>query len=341
MILFINFIDLLLNDEHVKTIFQDIPQDRFVKKVSLRNNKLVDCGPHLCKTLLSTPSLTHLSLNQNTLDYNSISSIFRHLETNQNLTFLDISENKLLFDQDLSKSLENFITKNHHLKSIGLAGNLLTSDTYEAFGSSLTKNNSLESLILANIAMKDEDLKLMENGLKHNRSLKHLDIKKNYLTSKSCITIGDILHSNKSIQKLELPCKCFITNLDNDFKENFSYIFESLEKNRSLSYIDASKTQLNDESLSKFYKASNLHTFIISQNNFTDVGAKFIINALSNNPNLSFERLSFGRNNFSKELFDEIYRLIHLNDIYQIYIKQFPQGVEIKSQFNDIFYNFE
>ncbi|XP_068112319.1 NACHT, LRR and PYD domains-containing protein 3-like isoform X2 [Hyperolius riggenbachi] len=174
-------------------------------KLNLSLNYLQELGiKALCKGLKQKECvLQELRLRQCGLTSFCCADLRSLMMTNRSLTVLDLSKNKLE-DYGIKLLCEGLSHPGSTLKDLNLEDCGIPSACCEIL-SDIVASSSLIVLDLSSNNLQDSGLKLLCEGLKHPRCvLQELRLKNCSLTSASCIDLGAVIISSRSLRELRL-----------------------------------------------------------------------------------------------------------------------------------------
>ena len=173
------------------------------------------------------------------------------------------------------------LNSNKNLKKLNLSTNIIGDDGIEMIIEILQKNNKIEKLKLGDNDLTEESLIMISSFLKENKTMKTLDLSENLLMFEEGIdSFCESLLYNNSLTNLNIS-GC---NLD---EEKFFKLFNSLKLNKNLKKLNISDNNLTDENLSFLYQIlilnKNLNSLNIAFNEYSSSGVSHISNSLTQN----------------------------------------------------------
>ncbi|XP_041038238.1 ribonuclease inhibitor-like [Carcharodon carcharias] len=205
-----------------------------LEKLGLSNIRLTSAsGPILARAVRGSWTLTHLDLNDNSLNDAGLSPLCRVLEDhrcrieslklesndltqgccddlasalaqNQTLKELNLSFNPLE-DVGVEKLLKKMGSRSCKLHTLRLSSTTLTERSGMALGAALRDNPALRNLDLSSNELKDEGARLIFQALEETHSqIEKLWLQDISLTHVSCEALGSFLRSSKDLTTLHL-----------------------------------------------------------------------------------------------------------------------------------------
>ena len=252
-------------------IFQGLQHNKKLTHLNLRGTRLVateDIAQALT-TMLET--LTHLDLSQNSnfLDQGAY-CVFQGLQHNNTLVYLNLSHTGLKMTKSTAQALTTMLQVNKTLTHLDLSHNSNFSDqgAYCVF-QGLQHNNTLVYLNLSRTGLKmtENTSRVLATMLQVNNTLTHLDLSNNFsLFVSGTWFIFESLQCNTTLVQLNLSSTGLaiteeiaqalttmlqvnktLTHLvvsNNWIFQNASYIFQSLQNNTTLVYLNLTNIKL-------------------------------------------------------------------------------------------------
>ena len=270
-----------------------------------RNHVGPRCGPAVQALLQSNSCLQVLGLSGNGLGAGPMTHIHDGLRRNTSLRTLDLSSNNLGND-GCALLVQSFDSCG--LSYVNLARNKIGNAGAAVLASALQGDLLLQRLNLSENQVTARGAVLIADALLVNTTLEVLDLCQNALGKSGGVAIGNCLQKNWALGSLSLS-NCDIAS------EGAAAVFMGLRQNSTLNTLNLSHNHLNDEccvagqamlsinssitSLNLGYngirdegmsnlakgvaKAAVLQTFIITSNNFHNVGGAALVAAVRAN----------------------------------------------------------
>lgn len=145
-----------------------------------------------------------------------------------------------------SKMLKNFYTSKTN-KEIFLNFEIVSPPQMRLLFKVLEFNKSIRSLSINRSELKDHDVEDLITSLENNNHLEKIELNENLLTPRTIANLSNIINKNKTLKYLSLEGNNIINNDEDLF--HFSDFLGNMRQNTSLTYLNLSKTKLNNESL--------------------------------------------------------------------------------------------
>ena len=308
----IDLCDSYLGINSIKIISNVIQNNNKISRLNLTRNNIGDAGVEiLMNALKNTNNLVYLNLTSNSITFKGGEIIFDSLLNQESIIDLNLSSIKGTNRNRLTSkgilSIDYFLTKNHFIETLNIAGNNIRDEGFVLVCQGLNENNFLKHISVANNGI---EYKGLLEGLECIKETKLLtfDISGNKIMNKGVITFCDYLNNFTSLHFLNIS-ECGIefkgfsyllntlkyikrleslnisgNNLKND--EYFDHVF-TLFRSINLRYLNMSKCFLGDKSggiLGKCLEINEtLRTVNISDNQLTDEGFSKYFNLFKNN----------------------------------------------------------
>uniref|UniRef100_A0A7S2WBZ6 Uncharacterized protein n=1 Tax=Mucochytrium quahogii TaxID=96639 RepID=A0A7S2WBZ6_9STRA len=221
----------------IETLFDELQQFHGLKSLRLKVHQsfAVDAIEKLSQFVKTTKSLERLVME--TAVQGEAGLLLNALEKNTSIEMLDLAGNYI--NSESATVLGNVLQTNSQLKSLYLADNYLHAPGGVALGQGLQVNQGLVYLDLCGNGIRDEGCIAICSALKQNVSLQKLVLFDNCITSVGGQAIAEMLGENKHLKQLSLA----FNGLGH---ESTTRLFESLERNVSLEFLDLSNVYLDD-----------------------------------------------------------------------------------------------
>ncbi|XP_069753979.1 NLR family CARD domain-containing protein 3-like [Narcine bancroftii] len=287
----------------------------YFTEIKLSGANIRDAGVKILSDVMKSQDckLQNLKLDGNNLTHKSCEQLAEILNINDNIIFLDLSDNNLQ-DNGISSLCGALENENCALKILRVCGNKLTPSCSENLASMIKTNKTLVELNLSNNrigeeglkqvceALKTENCKLQKLGLNSifefdfgimgtyedapgienlcsllkdkNCTLQSLGLAKNGLTGKSCSELISSLKINQSLKELDLS----FNNLKNEGIDELStFLGEPSCKLYSLKMENTKLTSDSCEKLSSVFKTNQTLTELdLSMNELGKKGLKIL-----------------------------------------------------------------
>jgi Ran GTPase-activating protein (RanGAP) involved in mRNA processing and transport/CRISPR/Cas system-associated exonuclease Cas4 (RecB family) len=295
-----------------ETLFRAVASNNTVRILELGSNSGINrnhigprCGPALQSLLQNNSCLQALGLSGNGLGAGPMTHIHDGLRRNTSLRTLDLSSNNIGNDgcAVLVQAFESC-----GLSHVNLARNKIGNAGAAVLAAALQGDLLLQRLNLGENSITGRGANLLADALIVNTTLETIDLCQNALGKSGGVAIGNCLNKNWALGSLNLS-HCEIGS------EGAAAVFMGLRHNSTLSSLNLSHNSLNDEccvagqamlsinssitSLNLGYnaikddgvsnlakgvaKATALQTFIITSNNFRNVGGAALVAAVRAN----------------------------------------------------------
>ena len=171
---------------------------------SLFGMKISD-ATSLAKCVKGTAVLTMLSLPCNLMDDDLLRMLMTGLITNNTITHLDVSHNKIT--NHGARLLAKLLGPRSVLTSLDLCDNAVHAEGGRYLGRALRRNDSLVELNLRLNRLTDEGGRMLFEGIKDNSSLAVLNVSSNSLASESARSFAGCLKAQGcSLAAVDLSC---------------------------------------------------------------------------------------------------------------------------------------
>jgi Ran GTPase-activating protein (RanGAP) involved in mRNA processing and transport len=293
------------------------------------------------------------SHNDPALSKDDLKTIFEFLRTNTTLKFVNLNHQRITV-ADL-KILAEALIENTTLQSIDLGSNNdLGQEGAQIIAEILIKNKTLRSLKCSSngfdprryidhpstfplfdavLAYFDEPGTIaIAEALKKNTVLESLDLAHNHIDLKGIKALADALKVNHTLKILVLSYNVM-------GPEGAYFIAEALKKNRSLEHLDIrspyKRTYIGDDGAAVIADAlivnESLRSIDMRHNGITNVGLKYIRDALNKNQTLT--QMTLIESVLDPKLIAEINDKLKRNAILRIQNKLLPKVTELVSSF--------
>ena len=261
------------SDSGARCIFEGLRHNATLANLNLSQTVIAFITPVTARSLTNmlqvNKNLRHLDLSYTSAfaSYSGARCIFKGLQHNTTLVNLNLSHTGIkATDPDTARSLTKMLQVNKSLTHLDLSKNRLLDSGARCIFEGLQHNTTLVNLNLSHTGIKATDpdtARFLTKMLQVNKSLTHLDLSKNRLLDSGARCIFEGLQNNTTLVNLNLhtgievidpdtarsltkmlQVNKSLTHLDlsNYFTHEFtyliSYIFEGLEHNTSLCYLD-------------------------------------------------------------------------------------------------------
>ncbi|XP_072354303.1 NACHT, LRR and PYD domains-containing protein 3-like isoform X1 [Scyliorhinus torazame] len=239
------------------------------QELRLSYNNLGDSGMEVLSAALKNPDcrIQKLRLNNNTLTDHCAEDLTTALNTNQSLTNLNLSNNKLGDSgvKLLSEALRNPDCK---IQKLCLRDVTLTDSCAEALSSALSINQSLTDLNLGNNNLGDSGAKLLSVALRNpDCKIQRLRLNDNSLTDSSAEDLASAVCTNQSLTDLDL-------NMNKLGDSGMKLLSAALQNpDCKIERLDLGQNGLTDlcaEDLAAFSTNQSLISLNLNSNSFTD-----------------------------------------------------------------------
>ncbi|KAH9598777.1 Leucine-rich repeat [Trypanosoma melophagium] len=177
-------------------------------RLDISINSLGYAGAKAIASVLEDCSITHLSLNRNSLTDNGGMVIFQAIgdaidSGEDRIEFLNLENNDL--GEKTAKALQKVLSSSTALKQLRLSSNnFASSSKYIMEG--LAENKSLRSLHLSSCDIRETDGAPFATALTANSTLHILDLSSNKLKDAGTKCIAEAMKSNEGLISLDLSC---------------------------------------------------------------------------------------------------------------------------------------
>ena len=341
----ISFSSNNLKENSAKFVFKFLKKNESIKTIQLtllKENEL----KFFFKNVKKNDKLTKLILKRNQIGTIGALKISQYLNSNQNLTFLDLSfchignEGIKFLSESIKNhqgireveffSLEAFgsegikyfsesLKNNKFLTKIDLNSNYINDDGIKFFVESLKLNSTLKILDLSFNRLEDKSLKYFSKFLSTNNSLKILNFSENNFDTAGMKLLSDSLSSNKSLEELNL-------SRNQLSKMEMKAFSEFLKFNKTLKVLDLKENMVGNGGVEYIFENlkqnQHLESLNVSENDIEEEGMKHISECLLVNQNLKILDIS---NNFFGENGVEYLSnsLKHNSTLKEIYLENF------------------
>ena len=197
--------------------------------LSYNNFSKGDCGKLICQIITQCPRLKNLNLTACHLGLNTI-EIFKELENNLNIPYIDLSVNDIGNNNEIFKALAVMLQKNLHIHHLYLDSNYITDKNFEI---------------------------IVHEGLSNNRNLNYLSLKSNKITLNSIKVLSDSIKKDK--KKL---LEQYLKNIKKPKKDmNFFFQTQSKKGSNSLArdykFLEAIEPELTEKGILKSIKKND------------------------------------------------------------------------------------
>ncbi|KAF5833356.1 flagellar associated protein [Dunaliella salina] len=170
---------------------------------SLFGMKLADCR-NLAKALESNETLTYLDVSNNGLDDDKVRMLASGLVENMSITHLNISHNKVA-DRGM-RALAKLLDMRSVIAVLELQDNQIHTEGAKSLARVLKTNQALTSLNLRLNRMGDEGCKVVCEALKTNPSLGSLNLAANSAGKNAVSALAAMVRLNKTLTQLDVSC---------------------------------------------------------------------------------------------------------------------------------------
>lgn len=178
----LNLCGCRIGAEGIKRICHFLTANKSLRKLNLSRNQLKDEGvEYLAKAIFKGIHVVDVNLSANDLTGNAILSLAEVFETNNKLTHLYLSRNKILSPNALFTLCQR-LAENDNFREIDLSWNALSGTRVGNAIKILCKNPSVRYINLSNNKLSGPDIKSLTGNLKKAKSLITLDLSYNPLS---------------------------------------------------------------------------------------------------------------------------------------------------------------
>ncbi len=241
----------------------------------------------LIDVIETLPGIRSIDLSDNRLTDLTLLSLSEKLPLMKTLTILDLSYNKI---DESSKTIQNYLIQSDCiLKTLILNGADIDDNECCSLALAISKNHSVKTLSLANNLIGKNELlnvlhpKLITGGealgdmLKENKTLTKLDLSWNSIRQDSAIALAESLEKNNTLKALLLGY--------NSFGDMPSQILgKALKTNKSLTELNVESNSLTPKAATVLANAisfnETLITLNINGNTLGKIGAQALVAAI-------------------------------------------------------------
>ncbi|KAL6761037.1 hypothetical protein V8C86DRAFT_993653 [Haematococcus lacustris] len=196
---------------------------------SLFGMKLADCR-NLAKALESNETLTYLDLSNNSLDDDKVRMLASGLVENLSITHLNLSHNKIA-DRGV-RALAKLLDSRSVIALMELQDNLIHTEGAKSLARALKGNHALISLNLRLNRLGDEGCMVICEALRGNANLQKLNIAANS-AGKACVSaLCALIRLTNNITELDISCNAGLAS------SGCEQVRRAVEQNNSLSILD-------------------------------------------------------------------------------------------------------
>lgn len=218
-----------------------------MRSITLHNCNLLDIHMNDLIRALSDKRLRYLDLSKNAITVVGATLISEFLLVNKTLKELNISynDNANLKAEGIKYILRSLVDC-PNIKLINFSGMILTG-CGEFIGNFIAGNKSIEIIILKDIYLNCNDFKSIFEKVKLNTTLKTIDISNNDMGGDKALEyVGECIGTNNFLEILIMDK----ININND---NYSTIFEGIEKNKKIYYYSINYNKINPKIVFEFF----------------------------------------------------------------------------------------
>ncbi|XP_027286599.1 NACHT, LRR and PYD domains-containing protein 4C isoform X2 [Cricetulus griseus] len=245
--------------------------------------KLLLCWQDLCSVLGSSQQIQVLQVKDTYLNELAFLELHNHLRNPScaprkflvnNVSFL--CNNQLFFE---------LLTQNHNLHHLDLSLTSLSRSDVKLLCEVLNqKGCHIEELLLSGCQLSPDDCKIFASTLISSKTLRHLNVSCNNLDKGMYLLSKALCHPDCVLKDLVLA-SCSLS------KQCWNYLSDVLKRNKTLSHLDISSNDLQDEGLKVLCQAlslpdSALKSLFLRRCLITSSGCQYLAEVLSSNQNL-------------------------------------------------------
>eukprot|EP00199_Chlamydomonas_sp_CCMP681_P001676 CAMPEP_0119112800 /NCGR_PEP_ID=MMETSP1180-20130426/41743_1 /TAXON_ID=3052 ORGANISM="Chlamydomonas cf sp, Strain CCMP681" /NCGR_SAMPLE_ID=MMETSP1180 /ASSEMBLY_ACC=CAM_ASM_000741 /LENGTH=347 /DNA_ID=CAMNT_0007100509 /DNA_START=54 /DNA_END=1097 /DNA_ORIENTATION=+ len=207
---------------------------------SLFGMKLADCR-NLAKVLETNETLTYLDLSNNMLDDDKVRMLASGLVENLSITHLNLAHNKVA-DRGV-RALAKLLDTRSVIAILELQDNLIHTEGARSLARVLKTNQALISLNIRLNRLGDDGCKSICEALRTNTSLEKLSLAANSAGKAAATALGGLVRLNNTITELDVSCN---PGFGSDSCEQLR---RAVEQNASLVHADIRQcgAELDDE----------------------------------------------------------------------------------------------
>ncbi len=296
--------DIITNSELI-ILLDKILDKNIVKKIYFDLYELgTDVAFSLSNFLSNIKSLIFLRVSIPRIDNNTILHLADGLKQNNSIKILEINTDLSIINNDIFQFLKN----SKKIKELNLSDCKISATQCINLMNFLEMNHSIKRLKLSDNNINDFGIKSVAELVKKNHNIKQLDISANNLGYQSIVDIatmldeGNLIYLNLALNEFGRHIEPIFESLQKNKKLewlNFSNIgpyipwhkFATVIKNCNLSHLDISRCSIDPSDLEKIMDAlsenSKLKTLILANNQINDDVVISICRALEKNNTLT------------------------------------------------------
>lgn len=207
---------------------------------SLFGMKLADCR-NLAKVLETNETLTYLDLSNNMLDDDKVRMLASGLVENLSVTHLNLAHNKVA-DRGV-RALAKLLDQRSVMAILELQDNLIHTEGAKSLARALKSNQALTCLNLRLNRMGDEGIKVLCESLRGNQSVEKLNLAANSGGKSGVNALAALVRLNTTLTELDASCNGGFG------AEGCEQLRRAVEANTSLIHADMRQcgAELDDE----------------------------------------------------------------------------------------------
>jgi Ran GTPase-activating protein (RanGAP) involved in mRNA processing and transport len=243
--------------EGIQSCYQKFEDFKLIENLDL---SFCNINDDIMKIIIEKMLIHYQKLKKLNVSYNNISNIglieiAKGLKLNSSLVSLDLSGNKIKYNNNNNMSSTCCLMKGkfmlyfdrlqNSIKNILIWSSLLSKNKEKYDGITelvyaIENHPNLLSLNLSATNITYNDIKTIAVSLKHNYILQYLDLSENNISDAGVIEIANALRVNNTLKSLNLSC-----NLISD--EGVSELVNSLKINYNLTSLFLSENNIGDD----------------------------------------------------------------------------------------------
>ncbi|XP_047429162.1 leucine-rich repeat-containing protein 74A-like isoform X2 [Mugil cephalus] len=242
--------------------------------------------------------ITHLELEDNTLQADGTRYLMKMLRANVTIQSLNISENHL--GHQGAYIISKILLDNYCIKSIKLSGNDFDHSAAKYLADALMDDYVIKELDLSHNKLCDIGGEYLGRMLARNQGIEVLDLSWNHFRVHGALSAG--LKVNSILKQFHLS--------HNDFGHiGAESLGQALKQNNTLVLLDLSNNWLDDEAVTLLCQGlstnGTLKVLNLANNPMTNTGALVLLKTVKNNTRSAMEKIDISRV-FVRETFVEL-----------------------------------
>jgi Ran GTPase-activating protein (RanGAP) involved in mRNA processing and transport len=232
-------------------------------------------------TWLDTSALAKLNFYGCQIDAGVASILFKSLESNTSLVWLQIPE--IPIGDKGAAALSQMLKSNSTLTTLYLDGCGIGGGAVAQLADGLSSNSTLETIFLNNNYIGRHGMESLSEALKSNSSLKMLYLSGTSIFDPGVASLAEALKSNSSLETLDLK-----NNLFGD--QGATSLAEALKSNSALKILDLGSNSIGPQGMASLSEAlksnSSLEMLFLQDNRIGPDGVASLSEALKSNSSL-------------------------------------------------------